>query len=40
MVAGARFDSDSCREPTVQARWRYAGSKHETREMVRVGLAA
>ena len=40
LVAGARFvpDSDSVR--VVSAHWRYAGVKQETREMVRVGLAA
>jgi len=40
LVAGARFAPDSDRLPVVKARWRYAGVKQRTREMVRVGLAA
>ena len=39
LVAGTRFAPDSDSVPVVTARWRYAGDKQETREMVRVGLA-
>ncbi len=40
LVAGARFAADSDSVCFVTARWLYAGVKQETREMVRVGLAA
>ncbi len=40
MAAGARFVADSDNVLVVTSRWLYAGGKHETREMVRVGLAA
>ena len=39
LVAGARFVADSDKLPIVTARWRYAGIKHSTREMARIGVA-
>jgi hypothetical protein len=40
MVAGAGFGADWENLPVLTAHWVYAGAKQETREMLRVGLAA
>lgn len=38
--SGGRFGADSERVSVVTAHWVYAGVKHETREMQRVGLGS